>query len=604
MSDELSFLNKPEADTTAGATSKFRPAVILPDGSRAMQLGSGTIASMLGMGGMANIYRIWNPQLEQHRAVKLMHPNLSLDSRLHFQTEMKIMAGLDHPNIVEIHSVGTWNDLPYIEMEYIDGPTLDAMIKDRGALPLTLCTAIAVFVARALAYAHTKEYLIYGQHYRGIIHRDLKPSNVMLSSSGVVKLMDFGIARPVEASLFTTDGAIMGTMQYLAPEQLDGKAAHLSSDVYSFGAVLYEMLTGVKAFPQAAMSKLMASKTKNDFRPLESYHLKIPRALHKLVARCMTLDARRRPQNAEAVRMLVERVHRAISADSPEVVIKQYLAAGESGRTVLRTHWHVRQRHIVAATGGLLVGALAGWGVWWFASRPAPQPKVVVVTREIPAPVPVTPAVPATPRVRDVRPAPVTPPLAAKAAPASPAASEPTLLVRLAQKHGTTDAVELLVREVEAGDNAVARQVYGSLSAAQKQTPRATVFGLRAMRALGDNTALRALLDGSTVADGEIALARAQMAYDGTRYGEALRLQEEALRTPAQFAASATLRRDALYLRARSLSKQFDAAPSQAAYSAAMDAWYEAKMTVRDNPQHPHFAAAVAEMQRLTQAKK
>jgi serine/threonine-protein kinase len=198
------------------------PSVILPDGTLPLPLGSGSIAGLLGTGGMSNVYKIWTPQMETYRAVKLMKPPLSLESRHRFQTEIRIMAALSHPNIVEIHGVGEWNTLSYIEMEMIDGFTLAGIIAKKGALPIPVCTAIGLLVARALCYAHDREYVLYGKSYRGIIHRDLKPSNIMVANDGRVKLMDFGIARPVDASLMTVDGAIMGTVQYLAPEQIEG----------------------------------------------------------------------------------------------------------------------------------------------------------------------------------------------------------------------------------------------------------------------------------------------------------------------------------------------------------------------------------------------
>jgi serine/threonine protein kinase len=130
--------------------------LILPDGTQPLPLGSGSIAGLLGVGGMSNVYKIWNPQLEQHRAVKLMKPDLSPDSRQRFQTEIKITAALSHPNIIEIHSVGEWNTLSFIEMEFIDGATLSDIINNHGALPIEVCVALGILMARALIYAHDK----------------------------------------------------------------------------------------------------------------------------------------------------------------------------------------------------------------------------------------------------------------------------------------------------------------------------------------------------------------------------------------------------------------------------------------------------------------
>ena len=155
--------------------------ITLPDGGKNIQLGSGVVTSVISSGGMAIIYEIWNPELEVTRAVKLLHPDHSADSEERFYTEMKITAKLHHPNIVEIYSVGKWNNLPYIEMERIDGCTLEKFIADRGALPLEVSTAIAIMVGRALNYAHNQHYVIFGTEYQGIIHRDLKPKNIMFN---------------------------------------------------------------------------------------------------------------------------------------------------------------------------------------------------------------------------------------------------------------------------------------------------------------------------------------------------------------------------------------------------------------------------------------
>ena len=190
---------------------------MLPDGKEPIALASGTIAGILGTGGMARVYKIWNEKLEVFRAVKILLPTQQKDLKNRFETEVKITAKLHHPNIVEIYSVGEWNGLPYIEMELVEGDSLEAIIGRYGKLPFSVCSATAIFVARALVYAHGQEFLLYGKNYHGVIHRDLKPANIMISKSGEVKLMDFGIARPTEASLHTVEGNIVGTMQYLSP---------------------------------------------------------------------------------------------------------------------------------------------------------------------------------------------------------------------------------------------------------------------------------------------------------------------------------------------------------------------------------------------------
>ena len=176
------------------------PATNLPSGNEPIPLGSGAIVGLLGSGGMARVYKIWNEKLEVFRAVKILLPNQQGDLRNRFETEAKITAKLHHPNIVEIYNVGDWQGLPYLEMEIIDGLSLESIISKTGKLPSSVCSSIAIFTARALGYAHGQQFLIYGKNYHGIVHRDLKPANIMVSSQGALKLMDFGIARPTEAS--------------------------------------------------------------------------------------------------------------------------------------------------------------------------------------------------------------------------------------------------------------------------------------------------------------------------------------------------------------------------------------------------------------------
>jgi serine/threonine protein kinase len=346
--------------------------VVLPDGKQPLPLGSGSIAALLGVGGMSNVYKIWNPQMERHRAVKLMKPDLTQESRQRFQTEIKITAALSHPNIIEIHSVGEWNTLSYIEMEYIDGPTLAEIIAKKGALPLQVCTALGIMMARALTYAHDREYALYGKTYHGLIHRDLKTSNIMIAADGRVKLMDFGIARPVETSLMTLDGAVMGTMQYLAPEQIDGKNVGVAVDIYALGAILYESITGRKAFPQKNLSQLMSAKTANIFVPLRFFKIKIPQRLKNLAGKCMQLDPAKRPASAAALLKELESLHHALSPETPENAIIRFMQSiNEKTRTIYAVRHRLPVKALVTAVLlGLAMGASIG--VLYLRKQPPP----------------------------------------------------------------------------------------------------------------------------------------------------------------------------------------------------------------------------------------
>ena len=280
------------------ALSSLSPPVALPDGKERIPLGSGVITRLLGQGGMAAVYEIWNAQLEMYRAVKLINPGSTESVQQRFQTEIKISAKLNHPNIVEIHGVGEWNGLPFIEMEKIEGIGLDYLIAQRGALPPAVCTSIGIMICRALNYAHNQDCSIYGRNYHGVIHRDLKPANIMVCTNGIVKLMDFGIARPPDVSFHTMDGLVAGTLQYLAPEQLEKKKLDVTTDLYALGVTMYEIVTGVVAFPQTSFPKLIAEKTKNKFKPLEEYHIKLPARLRRVIYKCMEEDQGKRVPSA------------------------------------------------------------------------------------------------------------------------------------------------------------------------------------------------------------------------------------------------------------------------------------------------------------------
>ncbi|HAJ79167.1 MAG TPA: hypothetical protein DCO75_05300 [Fibrobacteres bacterium] len=332
----------------------------LPSGNEPLPLGSGSIVGLLGSGGMAKVYKIWNEKLEVFRAVKILIPNQQGDLRNRFETEAKITAKLHHTNIVEIYNVGDWQNLPYLEMELIDGQSLEAIIQKTGRLSPIVCSSIAIFVARALAYAHSQEFLIYGKTYKGIIHRDLKPANIMISSQGLLKLMDFGIARPTEASLHTVEGNIVGTMQYLSPEQLDGIDVDNRADIYAFGAILYEMLTGTKTFPQETITNLMKQKIVNEYRKFDDFDFGIPSALTKITQKCLQLSKENRYTNANMLLKELETAHKSLTPESPENILKTFITDPSSipESSIRKSFLRLNPKILIPAAGVLLVGGL------------------------------------------------------------------------------------------------------------------------------------------------------------------------------------------------------------------------------------------------------
>ena len=227
------------------------------------RLGPYAIESPVGAGGMGEVYRARDTRLDRTVAIKVLAPSLAADVqfRTRFTNEARSISILDHPNICALFDVGEQDGTAFLVMQYLEGETLATRLL-RGAMSLADALRTGREIADALAQAHRA----------GIVHRDLKPGNVMLTKSGA-KLLDFGLARGVRpeavqavasvaatvAPDLTAQGTILGTFQYMAPEQLEGKDADARTDIFAFGAVLYEMLTGRRAFEGKSQASLIAA---------------------------------------------------------------------------------------------------------------------------------------------------------------------------------------------------------------------------------------------------------------------------------------------------------------------------------------------------------
>ncbi|MDD5673790.1 MAG: serine/threonine-protein kinase [Chitinivibrionales bacterium] len=236
-------------------------------------LGGGLIVRELGSGGMADVYLVWNPRLESYRAVKVLKPDKKSVLVERFETEIRIFSKFNHPNIVRFYDVGEWFTLPFVEMEYVNGVSLDRCLAAQGALSVAETTVVGILICRALHHAHSLTATLYGATYNGIIHRDLKPGNILLSKGGRIKLSDFGISRPESVGLHTQATTLVGTLPYLAPEQLTGGKLSPRTDIYSLGVSLFELASGVRAFNQADLGTLVRAKCDGTAAPL-----KCPRA--------------------------------------------------------------------------------------------------------------------------------------------------------------------------------------------------------------------------------------------------------------------------------------------------------------------------------------
>jgi eukaryotic-like serine/threonine-protein kinase len=301
------------------------------------RIGPNKVMCAIGEGGNAAVYKVWNEGLEVVRAMKVLKATGNKEASERFITEAKILADISHPNIVEIHNLGYWEQqIPFIDMEFVDGMSVKQIITDNTRIALPAALAITYFVCHALQYAHTKDYTLYGNVYHGLIHRDIKPDNIVISKDGRVKLMDFGIARPSEVSLHTVGAKIMGTLVYLSPEQLSGSALDNRSDLFSLGAVLYEMITGERVYPQKTLAELVQKKTKGQYRSIESFGLDLPPALPPIVTKSMALNAADRYQSAADFGHDVYALLREISDRAPAEVVAQYIRDPASVTVVKR----------------------------------------------------------------------------------------------------------------------------------------------------------------------------------------------------------------------------------------------------------------------------
>ena len=306
------------------------------------------ILHKLGEGGMGIVYQAEDTTLGRQVALKVLPPELAADPRrkARLVREARAASALNHPNIVTVHEVASSDGLEFIVMELISGQPLSKSIPAKG-MQVKEALRLAVQIADGLATAHAA----------GIVHRDLKPGNIMLTGDGRAKLLDFGLAKYTEGGLEvsqtqTLEGAVVGTVAYMSPEQAEGKVVDARSDVFSFGAVLYEMLTGKCAFSRGSAASTLAAILKEDPPPPSELARGVPAGLELVILRCLRKDPAARFQRMDEVRAMLDQFERELEsgATSPETVAAAGEEFGGSVREAVLC--------LVAALGFLFLGML------------------------------------------------------------------------------------------------------------------------------------------------------------------------------------------------------------------------------------------------------
>jgi len=315
--------NKPPfKDTTSPGELNSTSGLPLPEGLTGRAMGSGSIVGHIGSGGMGDVYKIYNERMNRYHAVKLLRHGNDLQGEKRFEREIKISATFDNSNIVHVYDAGRWKGYLYLEMEYVEGETLDVLLKKRGPFSSVICIAMGIFVAKALHYAHNHTYILDGTTYTGVIHRDLKPSNIILAKDGRLKLMDFGIARPMGGELATMTQGIVGSWVYLPPEQLDGSTVDYRADIYTLGEVLYEMCTGKPPFAFENQREFLNLKTRGKYPSITSVNGTVPESFSRIVDKCLRVDPDGRFQTAQELGKELQKVYASITNCSPEDVLR------------------------------------------------------------------------------------------------------------------------------------------------------------------------------------------------------------------------------------------------------------------------------------------
>ncbi|MBN1165492.1 MAG: protein kinase [Candidatus Krumholzibacteriota bacterium] len=316
----------------------------------------------IGSGGMGKVFRVFDRVLEESIALKIINPEIATDKMVisRFNQELKTARKITHRNVCRMYDIGEEDGIHYITMEYVTGEDLKSLIRRIGQLPVGKTIDIAKQICEGLAEAHAM----------GVIHRDIKPQNIMIDKKGMAKIMDFGIARFIKTKSVTTTGMIVGTPEYMPPEQAEGKAVDRSSDIYSLGILLFEALTGKVPFEGETPLSIALKHTTEPPPDPRKLNDRIPSRLNKLISKCLEKYQKKRYQNVSEMIAELEKIEKAMPTSQRAIFARKPLRKREGA---IRT---AKKRILIPGIVMLVLAALA-LGTWFLWIRPKPADPVV-----------------------------------------------------------------------------------------------------------------------------------------------------------------------------------------------------------------------------------
>lgn len=336
------------------------------------QIGKYQLTDVLGEGAMGVVYRAFDPVLNRYLAIKVMNAVIASDAMLRdrFLREARAAGSLQHPNVITIFDFGEADDHLFIAMEYVEGVDLAELIERRDPMPIVNKIDIIIDTLNGLGYAHS----------RGVVHRDIKPANIRVTTDGRAKLMDFGIAR-LQSSEMTRSGEMLGTPQYMAPEQVTGGEITPAADIFSMGAVLYELLTYTKAFAGDTLHVVLYNITTTEPPSVRTLVQGVPVAVESIIKKAMAKESGERYANAPAMIQALRIARQELSGPGERPTVKVRPSTRTLAATAIPQRRQLRRAGVI---GGLVAAAAVGvlWLGPWRAS-PAAAPAAPVTPTQV-----------------------------------------------------------------------------------------------------------------------------------------------------------------------------------------------------------------------------